>query len=232
MNELIRAILRANCATATCVKIENVLLLQNFLKEQGYHVCLAELSPHQDELETFLQIVSALPMGDVYKRLHPGINLAAFAEDVMDTLAKYPKTALVITNSDHLLEKNANIFFSIFGVFLLQSQAMRPATITTFLVGEGPNFVDKLPAKPEMSTSDAMKYAAKPKKPLTPEEKLQSRERIKRLTTANLKKTKEEQSAREAKMTEEQIIHFRKVIHSMEQSLLNWDKPTDANSNI
>ena len=229
MNELIRATLRASCATATCVKIESLPLFQEFLEERGYHVCLAELSPDQDELETFFQFVSALPMGDVYKSLHSDINLASFADIFRNVLEKYPKIALIVINSNYLLENNINIFFSLFGVFMLQSQAMRPATITTFLVGEGPNFVDKLPAKPESSLTDSAKYAAKSKKPLTPEEQMARRAHRKRRTTENLKKMKAEQSEREAKMTEEQIIHFRKVIQSMEQRLLNWDEPKNTN---
>ena len=192
---------------------------------------MAELSPQQNELETFFQIVSALPMGDVYKRLHSDINLASFADIFLNVLEEYPKIALIVSNSNYLLEKNVNIFLSLFSVFTLQSQRMRPALVTTFLVGEGPNFVDKLPAKPNISATESMKYAAKPRELLTPEEQMERREHRKQRKIENLKKMKEEQSAREAKMTEAQIVHFRKVIQSMEQSLLNWDNPKDTDSN-
>lgn len=230
MNERIHSVLRANCATATCVKIEDVPLFQEFLEERDYHVCLVELSPQMDELETFFQIISALPMGGVYKRLHSDINLASFDDIMGNIVSKYPKIALIIANSELLLENYANLFFDIFSIFTIKSHAMRSAIVTTFLVGEGPNFVDKLSAKPEKSVIDSMKYAAKPRELLTPEEQIERREHRKQRKTENLEKMKAEQSEREAKMTEEQIVHFRKVIHSMEQSLLNWDKTKDTDS--
>ena len=100
MNNLVQSIIHANCATITCIQLSETLLLQRFLEEQDYYVITVDIGGLNAETEIFSKIVESLPNGSAYTEMHPGVNLAAFDDFLIEVLMKNKKVAFLICNSE------------------------------------------------------------------------------------------------------------------------------------
>ncbi|BCM91928.1 hypothetical protein IAD21_03806 [Abditibacteriota bacterium] len=214
MNETVRLALNSNYPVMVCIK-ENSLLLQDYLKQQGYFVGVANLSEAEGELAVFRRLVSSLPNGKNFSQICESVNLNAFGDFMIDALLSEGKIALLVENSDFFIENYANLVLSLNSIIISQSIRMKgrnlPFTVVIFLLGEGKNFTQGL-------------HQDEGHKPPQEEKFFRSREQREMDRREHLEKMRRGELAWQRNMTDEQQKHMKKILKNLpETSSLTTD---------
>lgn len=92
-----------------------------------------------------MRFISALPCGVAYSGIHQDINFASLQDFLRDDIAAEKTIVLVIDNAGHLVKNHLNLLFKVYVTFVLAGRTKPQFTgkIVTFLVGNGPNFIEE-----------------------------------------------------------------------------------------
>ena len=142
--KIIDKILLCNFPSITCVAAHENEVIDSFTAE-GFFICYVDMAGVIDEKESFLSIVSSLPLGEYFVGLHDSVNLNALNDFFIDVIEEEKKIALIVKNSEYLIENHINLVFSLYYIFISKCQRSKllgsESLITSVFLGEGHNYV-------------------------------------------------------------------------------------------